>query len=790
MKYRFVFILLTGFFAACNHELGYIPDSSVSVGLFTPVQLNHDTTVIHLSDFFPEPGIIDSIDIIGVDHSSWSESSHELTIVSSDKMPVISELRIWIAGNSYSVILKKSQKQWVELVYDPGNKVHKMVQAPGEFNGWTPSRAPLTIKDGKWAASLLLIPGTYQYQFIVDGKWMTDPANPDSVDNNMGAFNSVLVVGQDAKKDIPVLYTHTYERCEIKIGVDTIPDGIYVFWENFLLPDAFLEWEENNLEIYIPKEARFMERSYLRIWAYNESGTSNEILIPLNYGRVLDDPMKIKRNEKYALILYNVFVDRFFNADKSNDKPVDDPAIRPAANHHGGDIKGITRKIEEEYFTDLGINTIWMSPVVLNTDSAFGYWPDPPSKFSGYHGYWPISFTQIDPCFGSSNDLQELVKVAHRYDLNILIDFVANHVHEEHPIYQQHPDWATELYLPDGSLNTERWDEYRLTTWFDVFLPTLDLAKPEVYEMLSDSAMYWIKTYNLDGFRHDATKHIPEVFWRTLTRKIKDEVSIPEYRDIYQIGETYGSPELISSYVSSGMLDGQFDFNVYDDALATFIRPDESFERLNASLQESLEYYGEHNLMGYITGNQDRGRFISYAGGDLKFEEDAKLAGWTRHIGIGDPVAYDKMAMLIAFNMSIPGIPVVYYGDEIGMPGGNDPDNRRMMRFDGLADAEKKLKNTVSKLANLRKHNMALMFGDFEVLEISKDTYVFARTYFNKIVVVIFNKGREQVDISFILPERFDKNEFITQFGGSYTRNGRVITMLLDGNNFNVLINQ
>jgi hypothetical protein len=128
MKYRFVFILLTGFFAACNHELGYIPDSSVSVGLFTPVQLNHDTTVIYLSDFFPEPGIIDSIDIIGVDHSSWSESSHELTIVSSDKMPVISELRIWVAQDPYSV----------------------------------------------------------------------------------------LMVGQDAKKDIPVLYTHTYERCEIK----------------------------------------------------------------------------------------------------------------------------------------------------------------------------------------------------------------------------------------------------------------------------------------------------------------------------------------------------------------------------------------------------------------------------------------------------------------------------------------------------------------------------------------------------------------------------------------------
>ena len=160
-----------------------------------------------------------------------------------------------------------------------------------------------------------------------------------------------------------------------------------------------------------------------------------------------------------------------------------------------------------------------------------------------------------------------MITTAHENNKNVLLDYVANHVHLEHPVYQQHPEWATDLYLPDSTLNTEKWDEYRLTTWFDTHLPTLDLENPLVYEAMSDSALYWFENFEIDGFRHDATKHIPEVFWRTLTRKLKQRVMIPENRSIYQIGETYGNAELIGSYVNSGQMDAQFDFNFFDKAI-------------------------------------------------------------------------------------------------------------------------------------------------------------------------------------------------------------------------------
>ena len=264
---------------------------------------------------------------------------------------------------------------------------------------------------------------------------------------------------------------------------------------------------------------------------------------------------------------------------------------------------------------------------------------------------------------------------------------------------------------------------------------------------MTDTALYWFRNYDLDGFRHDATKHIDELYWRTLTRKLKLYSGCDPMP--YQIGETYGSPELIASYISSGMLDAQFDFNVYDNALGVFARDEEHFDRLQAMLNESLRYYGYHNLMGNITGNQDKARFISLAGGDLSFSENAKYAGWTRDIGTGDPSSYEKLKLLHAFNMTIPGIPTIYYGDEVGIPGANDPDNRRWMKFDNLTPKELSVRETVSKLAHFRRNSMPLLYGDIRFIEHTDKTWVFMRSYFGQVVYVLFNKNDQPETLVF-----------------------------------------
>ncbi len=450
-------------------------------------------------------------------------------------------------------------------------------------------------------------------------------------------------------------------------------------------------------------------------------------------------------------------------------------------------MAGIIQKIESGYFKELGINTIWISPIVKNPEKAYGMYPNPKTKFSAYHGYWPISFTEIDNRMGTPKELKKLVKLAHDNQLNVLLDFVSNHVHENHPVYLAHKDWATSLYLEDGTLNTEKWDEHRLTTWFDVFLPTLDLEKPEVYEMLSDSAVFWIKEYNLDGFRHDATKHVPEIFWQTLTRKLKEQVIIPENRRLYQIGETYGTHDLVASYVASGQLDAQFDFNMYDAIVGTFARENQTFERMMEVMNKSFDAFGWHHLMGNITGNQDRARFISYAGGAVRFDEDSKAAGWTREIGVGEPVAYQKSAMLAAVLTTIPGVPVVFYGDEIGMPGGNDPDNRKMMRFDDLKPEELKLKETTSKLLKIRQNSLSLIYGDFTLFYQSANQLVYARTFFDKISIIAINNSNEKSEITFEIPERFKNTELNSSFNSEWSIENTIISMKLNAFSFEII---
>ncbi len=788
MKKFWIIILLIALSWACGREKPQMkfPDGKKIVGLASPVKLELGSTAIYLGDYFPHPELIDSVYIAGTKIKLAADKSVFYFREPREAGPLM-EMMVWIKGDIYSILVEKAKKKEFNFSFDPKGKNYSKVEIAAEFNGWTPARNQLKLKDGKWQGVLYLDPGRYQYQIAADDKWFLDPANKDSVDNNNGGYNSVLKVGLEEQKKSPFLFTESFDKYVVRIGSRNTPLEYFVYWQNFRLPGIFQKTDKNSLEIFIPGQAKDMDRSYIRVFAYNASGISNDIFIPLDHGRVMDDPGELKRSDEHAFIMYNVFVDRFFDGDSSNDEPLNSPEVLPAADFHGGDISGITDKINDGYFQKLGVNTIWMSPVVLNPKGAFGLWKNPKTKFSAYHGYWPISFTQIDPRFGNSSEMKQLVSTSHKDGLNVLLDFVAHHVHEQHPVYKEHPDWTTNLYLPDGTLNTEKWDEYRLTTWFDVFLPTLNTGLPQVREMLSDSAVWWIKTYDLDGFRHDATKHIPESFWRTLTRKLKLDVDIPENRYVFQIGETYGGPQLISSYVGSGMLDGQFDFNVYDAAVGVFARDKDPFSNLDNTLHQSFDYYGSHNLMGYITGNQDRARFISYAGGDLRFDEDAKAAGWQRKVGVGDPVGYKKLSMLTAFNMTIPGIPVIYYGDEIGMPGGNDPDSRRMMRFENLSEKETQTLNTAEKLIQLRKDNLSLIYGDFMTLLVTHDQYVFMRKYFGEISIILFNKSAKEIHLEVPLPGNMKIKGLKANFGNEPGLSGNKLEIDLPPDSFEIL---
>jgi glycosidase len=789
MKRYFQLLFLALLFSCQEPEIMF-PDKSPIVGLATPIRLNPRETVIMMEDYFTDMSLLDSVTLPTELSGQLSEDKKILHVKnSSSDTPPLMVLKVWSGGFPNSILIKKSTKVNNSMTFDPGAKIYQQVNVTGEINGWNPKVSPMEFQEGKWRINLELFPGKYQYKLVIDGKEQLDPNNPDSVDNNIGGYNSLLQVGENVTPLLPILTTKSYEENLVAINIKNKISDVFVFWQNYQIPMSKMMIKENMLMISIPNAARKLERSWLRVWACNEFGVSNDLLIPLNKGNIVSSSRELTREDWEATVFYFMMIDRFNNGNPANDKKVDDPQILPKVNYYGGDLAGITQMINDGYFEELGINTIWLSPITQNPLDAFGFWPNPPTKFSGYHGYWPVSSSKVDFRYGSDAELKELIETAHKNNINIILDYVAHHVHEQHSAYKNHPEWATNLYLPDGSLNTERWDEYRLTTWFDNFLPTLDLSKPEVVDVMVDSALFWIQNYNMDGFRHDATKHIPELFWRSLTKKLKNEIIIPQNKRIYQVGETYGNRELIGSYISTGMMDAQFDFAVYDQGLSVFAKDNEPFTKLSGSLQESLDYYGYHNLMGYISGNQDKPRFISLAGGSLKFDENTKMAGWLREIGVGDPVGYKKLQSFTAFNLTIPGIPTIYYGDEIGMPGANDPDNRRMMKFDQLSPEQKQTKEITEKLVHLRRDKLPLTFGDYELLISDQNTYAFMRTYFDKIAVVVFNKGPEAMSISVTIPEWFSDTKLDANFGSEFSKEGKQVLVSIAPNSFEILTN-
>lgn len=781
--------ILTGL-AGCtsNDDLPVSKDPQM-IRLAAPIRVDYDSTVIELADYLQRPNQIDSLFADPDLKLTISPDSTRLVIKPlSRDFPKLSALTIWSKGFPNSLLLEKTTIQSFRFTWDPGNKKYKKVHLFGMMNDWNSSRGAMFLKDDKWHIDLSLFPGKYQYKLIVDGKMITDPNNNDSIVSGGGAgYNSIMTVGNLAPASLPYLYTSSQEGRTFTIGVKNQTDSVFVFWENQLLDHTFWSCDSAGIKVTVPRKAREFDRSYIRAWTFNKTGVSNQILVPLQKGKVVDDKKQLTRADQEAMIIYFLMVDRFRNGDKTNDHPVNDPEIDPKVNYFGGDLAGITRAIEDGYFTNLGINTIWISPITQNPLQGFVEYPAPHRKFSGYHGYWPITLSTIDHRFGDPNELNKMVSEAHDKGMNILLDFVSHHVHQDYAMLKTHPDWITSVDLPGKRKNIRLFDEERLTTWFDIFLPTFNLTIPEVTEMVSDSAAFWIKEYKIDGFRHDAAKHVPESYWRVLTKKLNKQVVIPESRNVYQIGETFGSRELIASYINPGMLDAQFEFNLYWDAKSAFSTDNFSFRDLNYSLQQSFITYGEHNLMGNITGNQDMPRFISFASGALSPGENAVEAGWNRDVQVKDTIGYRRLACLQAFNMTIPGIPVIYYGDEFGMAGAADPDNRRMMKFDSLSKQESNLLATTSALTRLRNSNLALSFGDFQTIKVTDRIYIYMRSYFDNAVFVIFNKDRSAKAIEFELPARFANSRLKPLMGSTpVVENGKV-KVTLQGTSFEIL---
>jgi glycosidase len=159
--------------------------------------------------------------------------------------------------------------------------------------------------------------------------------------------------------------------------------------------------------------------------------------------------------------------------------------------------------------------------------------------------------------------------------------------------------------------------------------------------------------------------------------------------------------------------------------------------------------------MGNISGNHDKCRFISLAGGAVSWDENDKAAGWEREIGVtanGDSIleeqAYKAAMLLEVINLTIPGVPCIYQGDEYAEAGANDPDNRHMVKFDGFSERQLQFRNEVQKLVQLRRNSLPLIYGEYIPVVVTDDKLVFDRTYMGQTVRVTIDLANLEYSIN------------------------------------------
>ena len=623
---------------------------------------------------------------------------------------------------------------------------------------WT-AKEPMTLADGAYTLDKELPAGIHAYKFIVTQnggeQWILDPANQYRAYDG-GTENSGVVVG-DCNAPLLKIVSHetSADGAVTKLALFRGAEGSAI--ETLRAVRRF-EGTETPLDIE-------RENGDLAIWLTGLPAGKHTIVVEAVAadGRSADRvlvPFWIEK-DKYDwrdALIYMVMNDRFRNGDPAND-PAPTTGADAAAEFFGGDLKGVTDAIEDGTLDQLGVTALWLSPFVENTP-RFHY--DGSHGVTAFHGYWPVKPRAVDPRLGTEADLDALVRAAHRKGIRVLMDFVINHVHEDHEYFAAHPEWFR-TGCTCGTPGCD-WTEKRLECLFKPYLPDVNWQDTRASEQFIADAMWWLERFDLDGLRVDAVKHVEDLAIFNLSTRIHDrfELGGTEY---FLLGETamgwagdnvadnLEQYETISRYIGARALNGQFDF-VLHHATASRVWTDDlnGMLHLDYWTRQSLAHYPMGSIMTPFVGSHDSSRIISRA--DYGSGSDVLRQKWSDQARAAQPstdAPYDRVAIALAWNLLVPGAPLLYYGDEYGEHGGDDPDNRHMWVAPAQrTERQSGLFDRVSRVGQLRKQRVELRRGDYTPLTVTEDVLSFARTYQNETSIVAINRatGARQVQIT------------------------------------------
>lgn len=351
---------------------------------------------------------------------------------------------------------------------------------------------------------------------------------------------------------------------------------------------------------------------------------------------------RVKKNEKDfdwdEAVVYFMMTDRFFDGNESNNTASGEKTYgKNPGLYHGGDFAGVTAKLD--YLQDLGVNTIWITPIVENVEgvAVTGEGSKDVPYNAAYHGYWANDFTKLNPTLGTTEEFETMISEAHKRGMRIMVDIVVNHA-----------GYGTESTFGDMIRNKST-DEGDIKSW-QSGLPDFATENADVRAKLVEWQTSWMKDYGVDYFRVDTVKHVDSTTWAAL-KNSTTEVN-PSFK---MIGEYYGAGYASNgSTLGSGQMDADLDFDFNDQATSFVSGNISSVEKFLSARNSALNN-------AYMTG-----QFLS------SHDEDGFKASLMNGKKYTEDEATSAALVAATLQLTAKGIPVIYYGEEVGLSGLNN----------------------------------------------------------------------------------------------------------------------
>ncbi|MFH1279447.1 MAG: alpha-amylase family glycosyl hydrolase [Candidatus Eisenbacteria bacterium] len=687
-----------------------------------------------------------------------------------------------------------------------GDPVPSRVFLAGTFNEWKPDALPMSGPDseGAFATTLLLGPGEVLYKFVADGVWRHDAENDRTVDDGFGGLNSVLLVDDRFPKVAIVAGDGSIREGTLNLETDahivrTEPERLVVTARAFQgdVTGASLLFRRRGEETRLPMRGIGEDGRYTyfrgelempvetegRLGVLFRDGSAERIMTRTGLTEKASDadliPVGPMQNPLFSMpdwvvdgVFYQIFPERFRNGSKKNDPDFSEPWYagktelpesgttngeyyhlvhdwydveglkkspyrtdgRPDYfSFYGGDLEGVQEMIP--YLKDLGVTILYFNP--LHTAKS-------------NHKYDACDYREVDPHFGGNEAFRALAETVHEAGMRIVVDGVFNHTGNCHYAFREcvekgkeSPYWTWYEWkkwpIPESWGPSEKAIDYYDCWWGFGDLPNLNFdlarlgpveqearrvsdAKPNwpVIEEIRETVRFWLGDLGADGFRLDVANEVPAWFWKLFreeVRKVKP--------DGYVIAELWGDA---ASELSPLQFDATMNYRYFrEPALAFFAQSRIDARTFDLQIAGGRYSYPLPSVLGAMNllGSHDTERFLTSAGGDTR-----------------------RLLLATLFSVTYIGAPHIYYGDEIGMAGGPDPDCRRPFGWKRLEEpSARAIRERIRHYLGMRREHPALRRGDFRTLLADRNLFAFARWKGGDRLAVILNAGNAPAEI-------------------------------------------